>query len=201
MSGREGEKGNDMDKLEWRAHFKALRAGIPADERARIDAGIGKQVLALPEFLACDVVLPYLSFGDEIETRDIMHEAWAAGKTVALPRCIVGTRTMRWYRVERLEGLVKSSFGVDEPAEDPASELNPADARAPLALVPGLAFDVQGFRMGYGGGFYDTFLKDFTGVSAGLCRECQMVEAVPALEPHDLAADIVVTESRVVRTA
>ncbi len=183
-----------MDKQAWRKHFKELRASIPADDRARADAAIAQQVCELPEFQSCDLLLAYLSFGAEIETRDIIRAAWADAKTVALPRCVLGTRTMKWYQVDSFEGLVKSSLGVEEPAEDPAREVDPVAFEHALCLVPGLTFDTQGFRMGYGGGFYDTFLKDFTGTSVGLCRRAQLSDKVPALESHDLSVNFVITE-------
>ena len=183
-----------MDKQAWRKDFKDQRAAIPAQQRVQIDKAITAQVLALPEFEACDLLLPYVSFGAEIETRDIIRAAWEAGKTVALPRCVPGTRSMKWYKVDSFEGLVKSSLGVEEPAENPANEIDPSAFKHALCLVPGLAFDAQGFRMGYGGGFYDTFLHGFTGTSVGLCRRAQVCEKVPALEPHDLPVSFVITE-------
>ena len=197
----------DEKKNQWRKHFQQLRAAIPAEERERMDAGITQQLLALPEYRQADVLLAYLSFGDEVETRNIMRQAWADGKAVLLPRCIPGTRTMTWYRVESLDGMVKSSFGVDEPAEDPAAKIDPATVGNALVLVPGLTVDPQGYRLGYGGGFYDVFLSGFAmaagksvcHATVGLCRACQMVDHVEALDSHDFPADIVVTEEVVYR--
>ena len=188
-----------MNKQEWRKHFKELRAAIPEDEHARIDAAITERVLALPAFTACDLLLPYLSFGAEIETRDIIRAAWTAGKTVVLPRCVPGTRDMKWYKVDSFDGLVLSSLGVEEPPEDPSYEIDPAQFVHALCLVPGLSFDAQGFRMGYGGGFYDSFLAGFSGTSVGLCRTAQLSDTVPALESHDLSVGIVVTEPSIIR--
>lgn len=197
----------DEKKNQWRKRFQQLRAAIPAEERERMDAGITQRLLALPEYRQADVLLAYLSFGDEVETRNIMRQAWADGKAVLLPRCIPGTRTMTWYRVESLDGMVKSSFGVDEPAEDPAAKIDPTTVGNALVLVPGLTFDPQGYRLGYGGGFYDVFLSGFAmaanesvrHATAGLCRACQMVDHVEALDSHDFPADIVVTEEVVYR--
>ena len=72
-----------------------------------------------------------------------------------------------------------------------------------MALVPGLTFDATGYRLGYGGGFYDTFLSVFDGVSVGLCREAQFSEDLRAeevVDSHDLPAQLVVTEERCIRT-
>ena len=183
-----------MEKQEWRTHFKELRAQIPVPERKRIDAAIAQRVCNLDAFQSCDLLLAYLSFGAEIETRDIIRAAWEGGKIVALPRCVPGTRNMKWYQISTFDGLVKSSLGVEEPADDPAYEVDPAAFSQVLCLVPGLTFDARGFRMGYGGGFYDAFLRDFSGTSVGLCRRAQLSDTVPALEVHDLPVNIVVTE-------
>lgn len=187
-------------KQELRTRFKAMRSSIPADERTRIDRGITDQVLGLPEYEQADVLFAYLSFGTEIETRDIIRDAWSRGKTVALPRCIPGTRDMAFHRVESLDNLVKSKLGVEEPAEDPATLIDPTGTDGALVLVPGMTFDARGYRLGYGGGFYDVLLSQFQGVSVGLCRECQLSDRVEALDEHDLPAQIVVTENAVLRS-
>ncbi len=186
------------DKKTLRAQLMRLRAGIPDEQRAEIDAGIAARVLALPAYRTADAVFTYLDMGAEIRTRDIIADAWAAGKTVALPRCIPGTRLMAWHRVTSLDGLVASRFGVAEPVDDPETLVRPADFAAPIALVPGLAFDERGYRIGYGGGFYDVFLASFPGKTVGLCRESLLVERLPFLGAHDLPVQAVATERRVV---
>lgn len=188
------------EKAGLRARLLAERAALPGDERDRADAAIVDRVAALPEFAAADVVLTYLSFGPEVDTRALIQRAWDAGKRVALPCCVPGTRCMEWYVVDTLDGLVRCRFGMEEPAPDPAHAVDPALAgpRA-VALVPGLAFDRRGFRIGYGGGFYDRFLATFSGVSVGLVREAALLPALLALEGHDEPTDVVVTESQVLR--
>lgn len=176
--------------------MKAVRRAIPADERAAIDAAICERICALPQFQEADVVLTYLSFGAEIDTRGIIERAWSLGKAVALPRC-VGPRRMRWFRVASLDNLETSSFGVDEPRIDEAAEQHLTAEKDMVALVPGLAFDERGYRLGYGGGFYDTLLSDFAGASVGLCRQAQFVKSLEELGvigEFDLPVDIVITE-------
>lgn len=126
-------------KRELRRHYREVRSALGEDGRARRDAAIAGRVKRLPEYLAADTVLTYLSVGDEVDTRE-------------------------------------------------------------LAIVPGLSVDERGYRMGYGGGFYDVFLADFAGVSVGLCREPQMsAVGALALDGHDVPVDVVVTEGRVIR--
>ena len=185
--------GATTGKNKLRQYFKVLRAGLPEGERRAIDAAITGNVAALPEFVEADGVFTYLSFGAEVDTRELIERAWAQGKTVALPRVVPGTRQMRWYAVESFAGLECSPFGVEEPVADPAREVAPADFRAPIALVPGLAFDREGYRLGYGGGFYDTFLPAFPGISIGLCRTAQCLDRLPH-DAHDVPVSLVVTD-------
>ena len=172
--------GVDARKEELRASCAALRKSLSDAERARADAEICERVCSSSQFQAADVVFTYLSFGAEVDTHAIIERAWAADKRVALPRC-TGPREMRWFSVESLEGLERSRFGVDEPPLDEAREVIPSDCARAVALVPGLTFDASGYRLGYGGGFYDAFLADFAGASVGLCREAQRSENLAAL--------------------
>ena len=188
-------------KDERRRQLRAARKELGAEARSAADAAIAQQVVTLPEYEKAATIFPYLSFGDEVDTRQIIRDAWSRGKTVALPRCVPGTRLMRWYAVDSFEGLVKSSFGVDEPAEDPQREVDPTQVDNALVLVPGLEFDMLGYRLGYGGGFYDVFLSSFNGISVGLCRD-QFLQASPIRhDEHDLPANVVVSPSKVVRVS
>lgn len=189
----------DDAKRALRGRLLRERAGIGTPEREASDAAIARQLRALPAWRGAAVVLTYLSFGSEVETRALVRAGLEAGKLVALPRCEPRVRTMRWYRVDGLDGLERSALGMDEPPEDPGREVLPAHVGPAIAIVPGLAFDGRGHRLGYGGGYYDRFLSRFEGVSVGLCREAQLVGVgeLP-LGAHDLPVDLVVTESRVI---
>lgn len=197
-------------KQALRAQLRAARAAMAPEERARCDAAIAAQVVATLAFAQAPMVLSYLSFGAEVETRAIIRAAWDAGKVVALPR-VVGPHQLAWYRVDSFEGLVPSAYGMEEPAPDPERAIDPmhpvsiaghmasgvSDAPARiLALVPGLAFDQKGYRLGYGGGFYDSFLSAFPGVSLGLCRKAALYPSLAACDvcaPHDVPVTAVIS--------
>lgn len=203
------------ERKAWlRAHAKEQRLAVSAEARARSDAAICEKVCSTRAFAEAKLVFAYLSFGAEVETRGIIERAWAEGKVLALPRC-VGPRQMRWFRVESFDELEKSPFGMLEPPLEGARELLVCDdgsgfgrdfdsgcaggleGACAVAVVPGLAFDAAGFRLGYGGGYYDAFLAKFPGVSIGLCRRAQMLGSLAAegaLEPHDRPVDFVITD-------
>ena len=174
------DEGIEERKAQLRAEMRTLRSSLSPEERNRADSAICEQVCSLPQFKEAHTVFAYLAFGTEVETRGIMERAWSDAKSVVLPRC-VAPRQMRWFRVTNLEGLERSRFGVDEPRIDEAAEVMPAECADGIALVPGLTFDAQGYRLGYGGGFYDAFLADFPGTSVGLCRSAQRSESLVGL--------------------
>ena len=138
-------------KRALRAKLKQARRLIPREERERVDAAITAQLVATDAYAQASVVLTYLSFGSEIDTYGLIERAWADGKTVALPRCLEGTRQMEWYRIESFDGLRRSSIGVLEPMRDPAQQLAAGASADELVVVPGLTFDTQGYRLGPGG--------------------------------------------------
>ncbi len=192
----------DARKRELRAHFKRVRRDLGEEGRSQADAAIEARFLSLPEFAEMDVLLAYLDFGPEVVTRGIIRAAWDAGKTVALPWCVPGTHEMRWYKVSSFDALVRSKLGVEEPVPDDANEQLLGTGQKMIALVPALTFDAAGYRLGYGGGFYDTFLATFDGMGVGLCREAQWSDDLCAegiIDVHDLPAHLVVTEKRVIR--
>ena len=196
-------RGETTRKSNLRARLKASRAAIPADERAAIDAAICERLVETSEYEKCEIILTYLSTEREVDTRDLVMRAIADGKRVALPRCVPGPREMSWHLVKGLDGLATSSFGIEEPPDEDDTLIRPntlKHARA-LAIVPALAFDEAGLRIGYGGGFYDTFLPSFPGTTVGLCRESHLLESLAAkgvVEEHDRAVSLVVTERRII---
>lgn len=191
-------------KRALRAALRAERCALSAEERARIDARIAERVCALPVWRAADAVFTYCSFGAEVDTRALMTAALASGKVVALPRCVPGSRSLAWYRVEGddpLADMERSPHGMLEPSECLDRRVAPEAFAHPLALVPGLSFDVTGFRVGYGGGYYDRFLDCFSGCAVGLCRSVALVGARHGLLPreaHDRPVNLLVTERAVI---
>lgn len=187
-------------KKQLRAEARALREGLGAAYRARVDEAIAARVAASEAFSEAPLVLAYCSVGSEVDTHALIREALRRGKAVALPRVVPGTRTMAWHAIGSLADAAPGFAGIPEPADDVATRIDAAsaDARA-LALVPGLIFDTHGFRLGYGGGFYDTFLSTFPGRSLGLIRERQLIDDLEkrdAREPFDRAVELVATEGK-----
>ena len=182
-------------KKRLRARMSGLREMMGAEGRARADAAITAKAVAHPAYEAADTVFTYLSVGCEVDTRAIIRDAWERGKTVAVPRCVPHTNLMEWFRIDDFDNLEKGSFGIEEPARDLERKVEvpgPGSGTCAVAFVPGYTFDPQGYRLGYGGGFYDVFLPTFGGTSLGLCRSGQRSnEPIPCHE-NDVPVDFVI---------
>ena len=181
-------------KIAARRSLMAARDAMPAEARAAASAAITARIAALPTFTAARTVLLTLSFRSEWDTLPLIELALADGKTVAAPRVNGATRMLDLHAlVDPPRDLVAGTFGIPEP--DPR-----ADPVAPetvdWVLVPGIAFDRSGRRLGYGGGYYDRLLPLLSRATrvAG-AFDLQLVDRVPSA-PHDLGVDVIVTESQ-----
>lgn len=188
------------EKKQLRAEARARREELSAAYRAQADTAIAARVAASDAFATSPLVLAYCSVGSEVDTHALIREALRRGKVVALPRVVPGTRTMAWHAIGSLADVTPGFAGIPEPADNDATRIDAASADArTLALVPGLIFDTRGFRLGYGGGFYDTFLSIFPGRSLGLIRERQLIDDLGkhgACEPFDQPVELVATEGK-----
>ena len=182
----------DVLKKRMRVRMSFLREQLGPDGRAQADAVIAEKTCAHPAYEAADMVFSYLSVGSEVDTRAIIRDAWSRGKLVAVPRCVPKTNLMEWYRIDDFDGLESGAFGIEEPPADPARLVEvpgPGTDVKAVALVPGYTFDRRGYRLGYGGGFYDVFLPTFGGTSLGLCRQVQFSEEPIVTGEYDVPVD------------
>ena len=187
-----------MGKEYLRSRFKRVRSGLGADRRTRAAEAVLRLVSAHRAWREAPLVLSYLSVGSEVDTTGLIALALSQGKTVCLPRTSRIGRELDWHRVTGLDGLVSGPLGILEPPADEATRVTLANMAGALALVPGLAFDRLGYRLGYGGGCYDAFLGSFAGASIGLTYDACLVDSLEELgcvEPHDEAVEWVVSES------
>ena len=141
--------------------------------KAELDNSICERLLMNTEYKQCDTILAYVSSDIEVNTRGIIKHALSDGKYVACPRCIPGTHEMEFYYIESMDDLSAGSYGILEP--DPEVCEAAEDVDGALCLVPGLCFDRRGYRLGYGGGYYDRYLGSHDLVTVGLCYSYFMV--------------------------
>ncbi|MEM4554912.1 MAG: phosphoribosylglycinamide formyltransferase [Candidatus Anstonellaceae archaeon] len=151
--------------------------------------------LRLKEFEDAKRVLLYAAKGSEVHTDGIINSALSLGKEVVLPVTDKEKHELELYRIKSLEELSAGAFGILEPKKIPERKVEPSGID--LAVIPGIGFDLQGHRIGYGKGYYDKLLPHIKGKKIGLAYEVQVVERLP-VEPHDVAVDMIVTEERVI---
>ena len=180
-------------KAALRAEFRALRAALSEDERAKRDTNICRSLLPLLD--GAKLLLLFYPKGAEIDLRPLFQEAKARGIPCAFPRCGNEKGEMDFYLVSDLEELEEGKFGIHEPREDaqPVTDLTNA-----IILVPAFSFDKDGHRIGYGGGYYDRYLRAHKIRSVGVAYEEFLRTALPH-DDLDVAVDTVVTEKRIVQ--
>lgn len=181
-------------KRALRQRVLAARNALSYAERAAASHAIAERFGRRADFAAARAILVTLPFRNEWDTRLLVHAALAAGKTVAAPRVDDAKRMLELYAIADPErDVVSSPQGIPEPAPHC---LPIARERIDFVVVPGLAFDSDLNRLGYGGGYYDRLLPLLPGAArvAG-AFDLQIVPEVP-VGPNDIAIDAVVTESR-----
>ncbi|MBO5873209.1 MAG: 5-formyltetrahydrofolate cyclo-ligase [Clostridia bacterium] len=180
-------------KQELRLKCREYRQSLEQEFKAELDGKIADNVRRLKEYRPAHTILIYMSTPIEVDTVKIIKNAWADGKKVAVPRCIPESRDMEFHYIENLECLVPGTFGVLEPD---ASLPIVTDFSGCLMIVPGMQFDMKGYRIGYGKGYYDRYMVRFKGRSAGICYSDEL-KPFMYHGRYDQAVDIVVTDRRI----
>ncbi len=182
-------------KRDLRVLFKAIRESIGEEERAKKSAKIFANLKARGEYNSANTVFIYVSCGSEAETHEMLEKIVESGKKVLIPFTDKNEKKMKAVVFERFDRLKKNDMGILEPS---AEEIKPVDAsEIDLVITPGLAFDKQGFRLGYGGGYYDKFFDsagDNEMYKVGICFFEQMSEFALPKGEHDVPVDCVITD-------
>ena len=181
-------------KNQMKTDMMAKRKSHASELIEKKSAAIMERLFALPEFVKAKTILFYAAKKDEVQTLQIIKKALDMDKTIALPITVVEGKNLVLAEIRNVNRLVEGAFGVLEPMDYMPVKPEEID----LVVVPGVAFDVHGDRLGHGMGYYDKLLKQMPdAVFVGLAFEFQIVEDIPE-EEHDVAVHIVVTEDRVI---
>lgn len=182
----------DISKEELRRRMIAARTAMDPADRARSSRLAQQAVLESPEWARAQTVLLYIPVRGEADTAALAGVARATAKRLLLPRVEQAARRLWLHRWDGTAAqLVRGAYGIPEPRADLPLE---DPAAVDLVIVPGVAFDRRGCRLGYGGGYYDRLLpRMLQAVKIGLGYAFQLVGCLPA-EPHDVRLDGVATE-------
>ncbi len=177
------------EKQALRRQMQKRRDSIPAELQRTYSAAIAELVCSCSWYQQASVVYGYRSFRSEVPCEQILKEALRDGKTVAVPR-VIGTE-MGFFRIDFDSEWKAGAFGIQEPiSRKPVTQPG-------LMLLPGLAFDLSGNRLGYGGGYYDRYLSRYPmRRKLALAYEAQITEQVPATE-QDHTVDGIATEKQI----
>jgi 5-formyltetrahydrofolate cyclo-ligase len=182
-----------MDKNSIRSKIIELRKQASEEQRREESDRIAKNLYHLPQFEQCSAVYSYVSFQEEVITDTILEYALQQGKKIAVPK-VLG-KQIDFFYIQGKQDLKAGYWGIMEPI----NTNTPAHDSQVLLLMPGLAFDSQHNRIGYGGGFYDRYLEDHKHINfykAALSYEFQIVPHIP-YEEYDKKVDCIITPNRV----
>ena len=175
-----------MDKKKIREKYKAIRKNIPNKEE-KSDA-IFNALINDPLFTEAQVIAFYNSTKDEVDTHKLIEYARSQGKTVLLPRTI--SYDLIFFAINENTRYITSDFGITEPANGMVYSPEKID----LVIVPGIAFDKEGNRIGYGGGYYDRYLEWSKLPSIAICFQEQILDETIPAEEYDMKVDIIQTD-------
>ncbi len=180
------------EKQLLRKKYKSIRDGLSreAKEYSRL---ICLRCAALPEFDRAKTVFLYFAKGSEVDLSPLAKLSLDMGKCVAYPLCH-GEGRMTFHKISSLDELREGAFGIMEPPVD-APLCNDSDG---ICFVPALAYDREGYRLGWGGGYYDRYLSAFVGTTVGVAYSVSVIDKLPRGK-HDIKTDYIITESKVKR--
>lgn len=193
-SSRERTRYNVKEhKIQLRTVMSEKRKQITAEEKQRMDAAICRRLIALAGFRYADEILTYSPLKNEVDISEVNASALKSGKLLAFPKCIPGTSNMDFYEVSSMDELEKGSFSIMEPRSDCKLWL-PTEKKSVLCIIPAMAYDKDGYRLGYGKGFYDRFLADRDFIKVGVVYSKFLVDYKLPRGRFDLAVNVIVTE-------
>lgn len=180
-------------KTKLRQELRKKRKAV-ADKNTK-DKLIEKRLLESKEYINSKLVLCYLSLNDEVSTDCIIKNALKCKKQVAVPYCTDKKGIMEFYLIDSLDTLKAGSYGIREPDINKCSKVY--NFSSSITIVPALSFDKNGYRLGYGGGYYDRFLSQYNGTSVGICYDEMMSNRIPT-DKHDKNVDIIITDKQTI---
>ncbi len=186
--------GQDASKSSVRSLYLTTRGAMPAFHKDEADVAIRTRLEELSLWKDAPLVLSYVSYGDEVDTRAIIDDAFAQGKKVAVPLCDTASHSLAFHYIESLDELAPGLRSIPEPQPD-APIVKLADMLGSVCLVPGLVFDGIGHRIGYGGGYYDRFLAFYPGDKIALAYTMQLSSNPLPATATDVPVDMIVSDS------
>ena len=180
-----------MKKKQIRAEIRESLAKITYEDYKERSLAIGKRLLQEPSIIEGKTIAITMSNRPEVDTTAIIEEFWRRGKRVVVPKCEPLTKKMEFYEIDGFFQLERVYKDILEPIVDLTESVTKDEID--VIIVPGIVFDPCGYRIGFGGGYYDRFLQGFDGTRIAMAFNEQLVPDVPK-ECHDLPVHTIITE-------
>lgn len=187
-----------MDKKTIRNEMKKTLSELSKQLYEDYSYKISKTLFEEKEWKSSNVIGITISRPPEVDTYQIIRKAWETGKKIVVPKCYPRDRQLSFRTLTEFSQLETVYSGLFEPILDKTTEIHIADID--LLIVPGLAYTKEGYRLGFGGGYYDRFLSHFQGQTLSLAFDPQIVEKLPA-ESHDIPVSKIITNTEVIKTS
>ncbi len=185
-----------MTKKELRVEMRKRRSTLSVERILLYSGCITDFLIHTTEYANATTILAYASFSSEVDTHFLIQKAWHDGKKVAVPKCISNTE-MQFEYIERFEDMAPGKYGIQEPTTGRTVSF---ENESCIILLPCVGYTGKGDRLGYGGGYYDRFLKQHTDIPRILLAySMQEIDVLPN-DDMDVPADIIISEVGVIRT-
>jgi len=186
-----------LSKKDIRKMISDKRDSLTPDEINSKSYAIYETLTNEQVFLSAGWIMAYIDARNEVRTRAIIQRAWDTSKRVAVPLCERQSHNMIASEITSFDDLCEGSYSIGEPKKECVRYV---DARLlDIIIVPAIAYDKRGYRIGYGGGYYDRFLSSLKdhAITIGIAFDMQIVDEIP-VEPFDVPVDMVITESGII---
>ena len=182
-----------MSKAELRKSMRETRKNMNGELKKNLDEKIRNVFFETDEYQKAKIIFIYVSMNEEFDTIEIIKRILSAGKRVCVPK-VLGRTKIEAIEIKSLDDLNEcGSYGISEPSVDGTILSEEVD----LSIVPGLAFDKDGKRLGYGGGYYDRFFEKYpNSFKISLCYAYQLVTDVYHM-PYDISIDMIISEKEI----
>ena len=184
-----------MKKSRIRTDMIKQLKSMELQEYNRMSLAIKENLMKSSEFLNAAIIGVTISRFPEVDTKPIIEAAWSLGKKIAVPKCENQSREMDFRLINSYDNLEKVYLDLQEPIISETISIKKDDID--LQIVPGVIYATNGYRIGFGGGYYDRYLIDFKGDVVSLAFEKQTVQEVP-FEAHDIPVQKIFTEKGII---
>ncbi|MCM3692422.1 5-formyltetrahydrofolate cyclo-ligase [Neobacillus niacini] len=183
------------EKNSRRKEMKELLSGLSKPNYEDYSYKIARNLYNHEDWKQAKVIGVTISKQPEVDTYQIIRKAWESGKEVVAPKCHPKEKILTFHKITQFSQLESVFYGLLEPIIEKTIEVMPKDID--LLIVPGLAFTREGFRLGFGGGYYDRYLPQYSGKTISLAFDFQVIPQF-TIEEHDIPVSIIITNDEVI---